>query len=95
MSIKLNNVNYTYGAGSGLERQALKDINFEIGDGEFVSIVGHTGSGKTTLALLLNGLERADSGEIYYNGKNIYDKDFKMRGLREKVGVPVPRTPAF
>ncbi|MCI5500776.1 MAG: energy-coupling factor transporter ATPase [Lachnospiraceae bacterium] len=87
MSIELKNVNYIYGVGSGQEKQALKNINLKIGDGEFIGLVGHTGSGKSTLTQLLNGLERASSGEIYYNGQNIYEKNFNMRELRGKVGL--------
>lgn len=87
MSIELKNVNYIYGIGSGQEKRALKDINLKIGDGEFIGLVGHTGSGKSTLTQLLNGLEKATSGDIYYNGQNIYDKSFNMRELRGKVGL--------
>lgn len=87
MSIKLQNVNYIYGIGSGQESHALKNISFEINDGQFIGLVGHTGSGKSTLTQLLNGLEHATGGEIYYNGKNIYDKDYNMRELRGKVGL--------
>lgn len=85
--MQLKNVNYIYGIGSGQEKQALKNINLDINDGEFIGLVGHTGSGKSTLAQLLNGLERATSGEIYYNGRNIYDKDYDMKSLRGNVGL--------
>lgn len=87
MSILLRNVNYIYGKGSGEEKQALKNINLEIHENEFTAIVGHTGSGKSTLIQLLNGLEKADSGEILFHGKNIYDKDFSMKMLRSRVGL--------
>ena len=87
MSIKLQNVSYVYGLNSGHEKVALKDINLEINDGGFIGIAGHTGSGKSTLVQLLDGLERASSGKIYYNGQDIYDKSFDMRGLRAKVGL--------
>jgi len=87
MSIKLQNVNFIYGAGTGKEKHALKNINIEIKDGEFTGIAGHTGSGKSTLVQLLNGLERATSGEIFYNGQNIYDKSYNMRKLRSKTGL--------
>lgn len=87
MSLILNHVNYSYGVGSGQEHQALCDINLEIKDGEFIGLVGHSGSGKSTLIQLLNGLERAGSGEIYYNGQDIYDRDFSLRSLRKKIGL--------
>lgn len=87
MSIKLQNVNYIYGMGTGKEKQALSDINIEINNGEFIGIAGHTGSGKSTLVQLLNGLERATSGDIFYNGQNIYNKSYNMRNLRSKIGL--------
>ncbi|MFG6393464.1 MAG: energy-coupling factor transporter ATPase [Lachnospiraceae bacterium] len=87
MSIKLQNVNYIYGMGTGKEKQALSDINIEINNGEFIGIAGHTGSGKSTLVQLLNGLERATSGDIFYNGQNIYSKSYNMRNLRSKAGL--------
>lgn len=87
MSIKLQDVNYIYGIGTGQERHALKNINLEINSGEFIGLAGHTGSGKSTLVQLLNGLMRASSGVIYYNGQNIYDKLYNMRSLRSKVGL--------
>ncbi|MBQ1993275.1 MAG: energy-coupling factor transporter ATPase [Lachnospiraceae bacterium] len=87
MSLVLKNVNYVYGEGSGHEKYALKNINIEIKDGEFIGLVGHTGSGKSTLTQIFNGLEKATSGEVYFNDKNIYDKDYNMRELRGKVGL--------
>lgn len=87
MSIILNKVNYVYSAGTAYEIQALKNVNLKIEDGEFIGVIGHTGSGKSTLIQHLNGLMRATSGGIYYNGEDIYDKDYDMRGLRSKVGL--------
>lgn len=87
MSIKVENVNYIYGIGSGFEKQALKDVNLTINDGEFIGLIGHTGSGKSTLTQHLNGLVKATSGAIYYNGQNIYDEKYNMRELRSKVGL--------
>ncbi len=66
---------------------ALKDICLKIPDGQFVGIIGHTGSGKSTLMQHLNGLERATSGHIYYNGEDIYDDDYDMKKLRSRVGL--------
>lgn len=87
MSITLDHVSYSYSIGSAYEKHALKDINLTIKDGEFIGLIGHTGSGKSTLIQHLNGLMKATSGTIYYNGKDIYDEDFNMRELRNKVGL--------
>ncbi len=87
MSIILDKVNYVYGAGTAYEAQALKNVSLKIEDGEFIGLIGHTGSGKSTLIQHLNGLIRAASGGIYYNGEDIYDRDYDMRGLRSKVGL--------
>lgn len=87
MSIILDKVNYVYGEGTAYEVQALKGIDLQIHDGEFIGIIGHTGSGKSTLIQHLNGLEKATSGTIYYNGEDIYDKDYDLRTLRNKVGL--------
>lgn len=87
MSIIVNQLNYVYSAGTAYEIQALKDVNLKIEDGEFIGIIGHTGSGKSTLIQHLNGLMRATGGGIYYNGQDIYEDDFDMRGLRSKVGL--------
>ena len=87
MSLILDKINHYYGKGTAFESAALKNISLSIPDGEFIGIIGHTGSGKSTLIQHMNGLLRADSGNIYYNGKDIYDKDFKMTELRRKVGL--------
>jgi energy-coupling factor transport system ATP-binding protein len=87
MSIILDKINYIYSQDTAYQIQALKDINLVIGDGEFVGIIGHTGSGKSTLIQHLNGLIKATSGNIYYNGRDIYEDDFDMRELRSHVGL--------
>ena len=87
MSIKAVDLNYVYGGGTAFEQHALFDVNFEIKDGEFVGIIGHTGSGKSTLIQHLNGLIRASSGDLYYNGENIYKDKYDMKKLRSKVGL--------
>ncbi len=87
MSIILDKVNYVYSEKTAYEIHALKDINLKIEDGEFIGIIGHTGSGKSTLIQHLNGLVKATSGGIYYNGRDIYDEDFNMKELRGKVGL--------
>lgn len=87
MAIRVEHLNYIYGQGTAFEQQALKDVNLEIGAGEFIGLIGHTGSGKSTLIQHLNGLVRATSGEIYYNGENIYSQGYNMKALRSHVGL--------
>ena len=87
MSIIVDKVNYVYSPGTAYEIAALDDINLKIEDGEFIGIIGHTGSGKSTLIQHLNGLIKATSGAIYFHGQDIYDKDFDMRELRNRVGL--------
>ncbi|MCD8067579.1 MAG: energy-coupling factor transporter ATPase [Lachnospiraceae bacterium] len=85
--LKLEHVNYEYGQGTELAVHALKDINLEIRDGEFIGLIGHTGSGKSTLVQHMNGLIRATSGTIYLDGENIYADGFSMKELRRRVGL--------
>lgn len=87
MSIKIENLNYVYGQGTAYEINALRDINLTIEDGEFIGLIGHTGSGKSTLIQHLNGLIKATSGAIYVDGKNIYDEGYSMKELRNQVGL--------
>lgn len=87
MSMKLENVSFTYSPGTAYEIHALKNINLEIRDGEFIGLIGHTGSGKSTLVQHLNGLMKATGGAIYYNGENIYQEGYSMKELRSKVGL--------
>lgn len=87
MAIILDHVNYIYGADTPLAVKALDDISLNIPDGQFIGVIGHTGSGKSTLMQHLNGLMKATSGHIYFNGEDIYDKDFSMKKLRSKVGL--------
>ena len=87
MSIILDKVNYEYSAGTAYHVHALKDINLKIEDGEFIGIIGHTGSGKSTLIQHMNGLIKATSGGIYFNGQDIYDEDFNMKDIRSSVGL--------
>ena len=87
MSIVLEHVSYTYSPETAYEIHALKDVNLEIPDGQFIGLIGHTGSGKSTLVQHLNGLVRATSGHIYFNGEDIYAKDYDMRRLRGRVGL--------
>ena len=87
MSIKAVDLNFVYGGGTAFEQHALFDVNLEIEDGEFVGLIGHTGSGKSTLIQHLNGLIKASAGELYYNGENIYSQGYDMKRLRSKVGL--------
>lgn len=87
MSIILDHVSHIYEAGTAMEFAALKDINLVIPDGQFIGLIGHTGSGKSTLVQHLNGLLAPTSGNIYYNGADIHDSDFNKKELRSKVGL--------
>ena len=87
MLIILDKVDYVYSEGSGFEKKALDDVSLTIDKGEFIGLIGHTGSGKSTLTQHLNGLLRATSGNIYYDGQDIYEKGFVMKNLRSKVGL--------
>lgn len=87
MSIKAVDLNFVYGGGTAFEQHALFDVSLEIGDGEFVGLIGHTGSGKSTLIQHLNGLIKASAGELFYNGENIYSQGYDMKQLRSKVGL--------
>lgn len=87
MALILDKVNYTYEAGSGFEKHALKEVSCAIDKGEFIGLIGHTGSGKSTLIQHMNGIIKATSGNIFFDGEDIYDKDYDMRKLRNKVGL--------
>ena len=87
MSLKLEHVSHLYEADTPLAHKALDDINLEIPNGQFIGIIGHTGSGKSTLVQHLNGLLKASEGKIYFNGEDIYEKGYDMKKLRSKVGL--------
>lgn len=87
MLIKLEHLSHIYNEGTPMEAAALQDINLEIGEGEFIGLIGHTGSGKSTLTQHLNGLLRATSGDLQYQGQSIYAEGFSMKELRSKVGL--------
>lgn len=87
MSLILDHVNYVYGEDTALAVHALKDVNLVIPDGQFIGLIGHTGSGKSTLVQHLNGLMQPTGGAIYYNGEDIHDKDYDKKRLRSKVGL--------
>lgn len=87
MEIRIEHLNYIYGLGTSYEKKALDDISLTIRSGEFIGIIGHTGSGKSTLIQHLNGLNRASSGQIFVDGRNIYEDGYPMRQLRFRVGL--------
>lgn len=83
----LNHVSYSYNPNTVYESHALHDISLAMNKGEFIAIIGHTGSGKSTLIQQLNGLLKPTDGQIYYEGRDIYDKGYNRTYLREKVGL--------
>lgn len=87
MSIILDKVSYCYENNARTVKKALNNINLNIDDGEMVGIIGHTGSGKSTLVQHLNGLLKPTNGAIYYKGEDVYDKDYDIKQLRQKVGL--------
>lgn len=87
MSIIVDHVSCVFDGDTNMPVKALKDINLVINEGEFIGLIGHTGSGKSTLVQHLNGLLKATEGTIYFNGEDIYDKDFDKKKLRSKVGL--------
>ena len=87
MSLILDHVSHIYGEDTKLAVAALKDVNLVIPDGQFIGLIGHTGSGKSNLVQHLNGLLQPTSGTIYFNGQDISDKDYNKKELRSKVGL--------
>ena len=87
MAIEIKHLNHIYGQGTIFDQYALKDVNLTIHDGEFIGLIGHTGSGKSTLTQHLNGLLKATSGDILYNGESIYKEGYSMKELRSHVGL--------
>jgi energy-coupling factor transport system ATP-binding protein len=87
LQIIFDKINYIYSGGTAFARHAIKDISFTINKGEFIGLIGHTGSGKSTLIQHMNGLVKATNGHIYYNGQDIYEQGYKLKQLRSKVGL--------
>ena len=87
MSIELQHVSFIYSPGTAYELHALKDISFTVQDGEFIGIIGHTGSGKSTLIQHLNALIRPTKGKVLYNGEDIWEENYDRRALRSQVGL--------
>ena len=87
MSIELKNVTYTYSTGTAYEMVALDNISLQIPDGQFIGIIGHTGSGKSTLIQHFNGLIRPTSGQVLFDGEDIWGEKYDRRHLRSQVGL--------
>lgn len=87
MSLELKNVNFTYNPGTPMQQDVLKDINVTIEKGEFLAIMGHTGSGKSTLIQHMNALVSPTSGQVLFDGQDIFAQGFDKRMLRSKVGM--------
>ena len=85
--IRAENISFVYSTGTSFEKKALDNVSFEIEKGEFVGIIGHTGSGKSTLIQLLNGLLKPTEGNIFFDEKNIWDEPKKIRNIRFRVGM--------
>lgn len=87
MAIIIHELKHIYSQGTAYEKIALHDVNLKIEDGEFIGLIGHTGSGKSTLIQHLNGLLKPTSGSIFYHGEDIYDRDYSLKKLRSKIGL--------
>lgn len=87
MIMKINNLNYIYNPNTPFEKKALNDVSIEINEGEFIGLIGHTGSGKSTLVQHLNGLMKATSGNIIIEGIDITEKNANLKLIRQKVGL--------
>lgn len=87
MALILDHVSYKYSANTAYEVTALDDVSLHIKEGEFIGIIGHTGSGKSTLVQHLNGLIKATEGHIYYRGQDIYEEGYDIKDLRTQVGM--------
>ncbi len=85
--LRFENVNYLYGAGTAFEKQALKDISFSVEAGSFIGLIGHTGSGKSTLIQHMNGLMMPTSGKVYFHDEDITAAGYKKKELRSRVGI--------
>ncbi len=87
MALTVDHISYIYDPDAPLPQKALDDISLTIPEGQFIGVIGHTGSGKSTLMQHLNGLVKATSGHIYFNGKDIDARDYDKKELRSKVGL--------
>ena len=97
MSIRVEHLHYIYGEGTAFSQYALKDVNFTIEQGEFVGLIGHTGSGKSTLIQHLNGLLKPTKGTVYYNDEDIFGDGYDRKSLRRqgRTGIQYPEYQLF
>lgn len=87
MELRVENLCYDYNKGTSFEKRALNNINLSIKENEFIGLIGHTGSGKSTLIQTFNGLLAPTEGKVTWNGKDIYEKGFNRREFRSHVGI--------
>ena len=87
MSIKIVNLTHTYNKGTAMAKTALDSVNLEINDGEFIGLIGHTGSGKSTLIQHINALMKPSSGNIFLNDEDIHEDKNKLKDIRQRVGL--------
>lgn len=87
MAIRLDHINYIYSEGTAYEKEALHDVCLEIPDGQFIGLIGHTGSGKSTLIQHLNGLVKPTGGTVFFHGEDIHGNGFHKKEVRAKVGL--------
>lgn len=85
--IIVNELEHIYGRGTAFEKRALHHVNIKIDRGERIGLIGHTGSGKSTLIQHFNGLLKPSSGSVFFDGEDIFDKDYSLKKLRSKVGL--------
>ncbi len=85
--IIVNELEHIYNKGTTYEKRALHDVNLKIDDGEFIGLIGHTGSGKSTLIQHLNGILKPTGGSIYFDGEDIFARDYSLKKLRSRVGL--------
>ena len=85
--LELKNISFVYGKGTPFEKRAVDNVSFKINQGEFIGVIGHTGSGKSTLMQMLNGLIRPTAGQVLLDGKDIWQQPKKIRSVRFKVGM--------
>ena len=89
MQVILDHVTHTYQPGSPFQATAIQNVSMTINQGEFLALIGHTGSGKSTLAQHINGLLKPTSGKVLLDGKDIHEKGFNKKEVRQKVGLVV------